>query len=632
MASKRRRSRSAGAGGLGPFGFFLALGAIGVLIQYWWVLLIVLGVVGLTVVIVRFARTQSPPVMARSPKSARPLEPPPVMTPRSPALVSEDLAVQMRATKQVRHIRDMQEWDYEWIRLTHPEKSSRELSEIANAHFARGRSIGVNYEWARLLDSGSDQPAEGVGMRPEHHQSVKGESSNEHVLSDLDDGVPRVGFKEGQHHPIPGAGDGAAVPKRIPSGQDATEPSDPGALLAGDPRTMWAWAEHLEGSLILPISNEDARQILAAIPPGDHVEVFGAVAVYERWTPNRKDALPPEARFVARTFDSWILPSSGHQAETIHASNTTPASWTSGLQKSPWCEFTLADGRSMYAYADRPVFGRFREGAGELILRLPDNPLAPAPPELGTGRSKPSFASAAPGRLLGDWHTAKEVALSHMSGPLEFLGSGITGVSDGGVDVEHPEAVAQVKMQANPVGSPQIRQLRGAKPHLGNHVFYSTSGYTKAAIAEAKETGVALFTINDDATVHPLGAHAKRLILDRHQRHGSDDALVAAYINSVSERVRKAEANYRSIDARLALSDAYKDRHRLERAEGYLRGGVSAVNYHPRIEAATKKAIVSHFRNADLRAAFFCQVLSLPYPGDEPLSRRKKSFTTDDFY
>ncbi len=68
------------------------------------------------------------------------------MIPWSPPLVSEDLAVQMRATKQVHHIRDMQGWDYEWIRLTYSEKNSRELSEIANAYFARGRSIGVNYE------------------------------------------------------------------------------------------------------------------------------------------------------------------------------------------------------------------------------------------------------------------------------------------------------------------------------------------------------------------------------------------------------------------------------------------------------------------------------------------------------
>ncbi len=49
MARKRRRSGSAGAApGYGPFGFFLVLGAIWLLIQYWWVLLIILSVVGLT--------------------------------------------------------------------------------------------------------------------------------------------------------------------------------------------------------------------------------------------------------------------------------------------------------------------------------------------------------------------------------------------------------------------------------------------------------------------------------------------------------------------------------------------------------------------------------------------------------
>lgn len=143
MASKRRRASrasAAGAGalGCGPFGFFLALAAIGLLIQYWWVLLIALGMITLTVALVHNTRTSAPPVTARPPK--------PVRTPEPKALVSEDLAAQMRATKHVHHVRAMQEWDYEWIRLTYPEKSNRELSEIANAFFARGWSIGVNNE------------------------------------------------------------------------------------------------------------------------------------------------------------------------------------------------------------------------------------------------------------------------------------------------------------------------------------------------------------------------------------------------------------------------------------------------------------------------------------------------------
>jgi MFS family permease len=110
MATKRRRSSSAGAGAVGC-GPVLAIVVIGLLIQYWWVLLIALGVVALTVALVRLAT--APP---------RPPKPRPVMTPPSPALVNDDLADQMRAIKQARHIRDMQEWDYEWIRLTNPEE------------------------------------------------------------------------------------------------------------------------------------------------------------------------------------------------------------------------------------------------------------------------------------------------------------------------------------------------------------------------------------------------------------------------------------------------------------------------------------------------------------------------------
>ncbi|QDG66109.1 hypothetical protein NIBR502772_07700 [Pseudarthrobacter sp. NIBRBAC000502772] len=457
MARKRRRSASAGAGGLGPFGIFLVLVAIGVLIKYWWVLLIVLGVVGLTVAIVHFARTPAPPVMARSPKPARPVEPPPVMAPRSPALASEDLADQLRASKQVRHIRDMQEWDYEWIRLTHPEKSSRDLSDIANAHFARGRSIGVNYEWA-LLDSGSDQPAEGVGVSPE-------------------------------------------APKRIPPDTDHTAKAEPGELLARDPRTMWAWADYLEGRLSLPVSDEDARQVLAAIPPGDHVEIFGAVAIGAGLL-GATDTLPHEARFAARTFDRWILPCPGRLAVIIPASSTRHYATARPVDVARWMEqsnFAVADGRHLRAYSDRIRVDRFDEGAGLCILRLPDNPFAPVPPGLGTG---------------------------------------------------------------------------------------------------------------------------------------GEDALVAEYIKSVTDRVRQAQANYGANDARRALHETYgENKDRLSRAENYLKGAVVDIKGRPRIGAETHKALVSHFRNADLKAAFFCLALGLPYPGDKPLSRAQiRRPTPADFY
>ncbi|MGX1160896.1 hypothetical protein FBY31_0738 [Arthrobacter sp. SLBN-100] len=139
MAAKRRRSRGGGADAIGCAPI-LALVVIGLIIQYWWVLLIALGVVAMTVALVRVANAPPHPNKVSTPK------PQPVMTPRRPVPGGDDLADQMRANKQVRRIRDMQEWDYEWIRLTHPGKSVREVNEIAIAFFARGWSVGVNSE------------------------------------------------------------------------------------------------------------------------------------------------------------------------------------------------------------------------------------------------------------------------------------------------------------------------------------------------------------------------------------------------------------------------------------------------------------------------------------------------------
>ena len=128
MATQCRRARGAGAGAAGrnPLGILLALGAVGLLIKFWWVLLIALSVVALTLALVRAGRNPALPARARPPRT-------------------QDLTLQIRAAKQARHFRDMQEWDYEWIRLTYPAKSNREISKIAGAHFARGRSIGLDY-------------------------------------------------------------------------------------------------------------------------------------------------------------------------------------------------------------------------------------------------------------------------------------------------------------------------------------------------------------------------------------------------------------------------------------------------------------------------------------------------------
>ncbi|MFB0836835.1 MULTISPECIES: hypothetical protein [unclassified Arthrobacter] len=138
MAAKRRRSRSKGGGTIGCAPF-LVLIVIAIIIKFWWVILISLGVVAVTVALVR--TTKAPPRPAPIP----PPKPQPVIAaPRIP-VGGDDLTAHMRNQKRAGRERDLQEWDYEWIRLAHPGMSLREVNEIANAHFARGRSIGINW-------------------------------------------------------------------------------------------------------------------------------------------------------------------------------------------------------------------------------------------------------------------------------------------------------------------------------------------------------------------------------------------------------------------------------------------------------------------------------------------------------
>jgi len=139
MAAKRRRSGSKGGGTIGCLPFLILI-VVALVIQYWWVILIGLGVVAMTVALVRSANAPSHPAPVPPPR------PQPVMPPPRPVLAGHELTAHMRSQKQAGRVRDMQEWDYEWIRLAHPGKSLREVNDIANAHFARGRSIGINWD------------------------------------------------------------------------------------------------------------------------------------------------------------------------------------------------------------------------------------------------------------------------------------------------------------------------------------------------------------------------------------------------------------------------------------------------------------------------------------------------------
>lgn len=86
--------------------------------------------------------------------------------------------------------------------------------------------------------------------------------------------------------------------------------------------------------------------------------------------------------------------------------------------------------------------------------------------------------------------------------------------ADSGVDVESIRAVAQVKFQANPIGSPGLQKLRGVAWQKDFALFYSLSGYTQRAIDWAATNGVALFTYTKQGTVRATNASARALEQD----------------------------------------------------------------------------------------------------------------------
>lgn len=125
---------------------------------------------------------------------------------------------------------------------------------------------------------------------------------------------------------------------------------------------------------------------------------------------------------------------------------------------------------------------------------------------------------------VSSWQQAEALAVWHMQ-KLGFDDAKMTPPgADGGLDVRATDAVAQVKHYATPIGAPVIQQLRGAAHGQGAALFYSMSGYTKAAVAYANDAAAALFTYNESGVVQPLN-HAAQIL---HDRAGGDDSFDSA--------------------------------------------------------------------------------------------------------
>lgn len=117
---------------------------------------------------------------------------------------------------------------------------------------------------------------------------------------------------------------------------------------------------------------------------------------------------------------------------------------------------------------------------------------------------------------------AEELAEGHMR-HLGFTDARRTARgADGGVDVIAADAVAQVKNLNVPVGAPDVQRLRGAAHGERFALFYSGSGYSRAAFEFATAAGVALFEYDATNQVHPVNAAAEQLATKGFDSAGDD--------------------------------------------------------------------------------------------------------------
>jgi hypothetical protein len=114
-----------------------------------------------------------------------------------------------------------------------------------------------------------------------------------------------------------------------------------------------------------------------------------------------------------------------------------------------------------------------------------------------------------PSRLLMQWSDAEVLAHEYCRW-LGYQRTNLTGEgTDGGVDIEGPNLVAQVKMHNRPTGRPEIQQLYGIAASSNKRGLYFAMSYSSDALEWADKVGVRLYQFERDGTVRPIGSAAK---------------------------------------------------------------------------------------------------------------------------
>lgn len=406
--------------------------------------------------------------------------------------------------------------------------------------------------------------------------------------------------------------------------------------LAQDPRTMWAYRCFTGRRSAEDIAEVCKGTVLGALEPEEHAEFIGWARLEERKSLLRASSLERSGahHLAIRTMSSWILVDTeslevsprllqgGIRAFTSRATKWPDIGWTtvgSDLSGEDVAFKTFIDAENCL---ERRVLDH---GAAGSIKRLPPSALAlPVPDldELPVRQAEPERAAT----LLTNWRSAEEAAQAHMRAngfpDAELTGGG----RDSGVDITAGTGVAQVKMQALPVGAPAVQQLRGARPTAPHHLFYSTSGYTAAALDIGDDIGVALFRVGADGAVVGINAHARAAM-----RSGAVSAepvrltaeeVLSDYAVRVQHRVRSAA---RRLDAAAASRRAPAS----DRSLGYMRASFASFAHPPTFPSAS--AAVAYYHHAELLAITAFRGLSVEYPEGDA-DQRAPEPALEDYY
>jgi hypothetical protein len=123
-----------------------------------------------------------------------------------------------------------------------------------------------------------------------------------------------------------------------------------------------------------------------------------------------------------------------------------------------------------------------------------------------------AVCAAFPARtVVSSWKVAEAVSarwvrwLGHPDAQVTASGA------DGGLDLISGSAAGQVKFHARPVGRPALQGLRGAALSAEHQLyFFSSAGFTRAALEYGELVRMACFQLNNDGSVIPLTTEAAR--------------------------------------------------------------------------------------------------------------------------